>query len=231
MVAGSALAAVVVAGVFMLPHLRPQDFVGLPETGAVVGAIRADDQYLYVVTNACEQTPAALDPAHDACNELLASEDGGATWWSRGMLPRGPYLGIEAQGNRTLTMVTATFSDVSPSDRPAGRISVDGGYRWEDLRWIDQPIDAIPGGGAPSLLYSGDRILVVDPGTRRIQPLAVQPPLSNPRLQSAHGGIWVAGTDPDTRRGAVAVSRDGGRSWSASELPGAPPVPADDAIR
>ena len=89
------------------------------------------------------------------------------------------------------------------------------------------PAAAVPPGGAVSWPQSLFFIEVIDPAAGLVRPLASQPPLLMRRLQRADGAIWVAGLDPDTRRPAVAVSRDGGQNWSVRELPGATPAPTD----
>jgi hypothetical protein len=204
--------------------------------GTVRWAGLADAEHLYVAVNECGRGTVA-DPSRpptigsETCSELLASTDGGTTWQSRGTLPAStfPLWGGEVRGPQTLTMPTNPLVRRSPPDDTSQQISVDGGTTWAPLRSGTQAIETVPDGGWLVYGYlldvdgqnlTGSQVMAVDPASHQARPLRVQPDLRRPTPQKTTGGLWVSGLDPATRRPAIAVSHDSGRSWTVTLLPG-----------
>jgi hypothetical protein len=87
-----------------------------------------------------------------------------------------------------------------------------------------EPVDAMP--PAATLVRLFPELRIFDPAQGRIRPLAHQPPLQMLSGSVAIGStVWVPGKDPVTRRPAVAVSHDGGATWTMRDLPGTAPDP------
>ncbi|GAA4446035.1 sialidase family protein [Phytohabitans houttuyneae] len=224
--AATVLAAVlVVGGGLLLPgrlsqSLPPADdppTAATPAREPIQWAGAWDADHLYLTHLAC--------PDHSCPKTTVrvrGSGDGGRTWTDRGE-PVDAY-GFAVAGPDTLVAIR-------PSGATGGRrlaVSTDGGRGWRVVR--DAPaVDAVPAGGAvacwadagePCTLWALDP----DGGTRA--PLRHQPALlaSGDDLlpQRSGGRIWVRGLDPATGRPAVAVSGDGGRTWSAHTFADAP---------
>lgn len=119
----------------------------------------------------------------------------------------------------------------SPTLVPGGitqrAVSVDGGRTLRDLELSEAPVAAVARGTRlvdclTLWLRPGQcSVYTVDPESGRFARLANQPPLdarSQPEFPypidlPVSTGLWVSGSDPETGRPAIAVSRDQGRTW------------------
>ena len=211
------------------------------QTGPIAWAGAGDRDHLYLLRDDCAASyrvefikhPAATyDSPH--CPQLDASSDGGQTWLGRDLPAPGADWQLTLLGPRTLLAAPTV----------AGRyLSTDGGSHWAPFSVGTTPLAAVPEGSwAVGWQIPEDSghpepvVAAVDPSTGTMRPLAVAPGLVRPLVQPvpAEAGVWVTGTDPVSRRPAVAVSRDAGRTWSThvfAELapefdPPAPSAPA-----
>ncbi|MEU5938993.1 hypothetical protein ABZ807_07340 [Micromonospora sp. NPDC047548] len=184
----------------------------------------ADREHLYLSLSSCTGGPCQKQTV-----ALVGSTDGGRTWSDRGMpitVSALAVLGPDA-------LIAAV-----PSSRPGtdGTLlaSLDGGHTWAAAQSAGTA-GAVPVGGTaicwspragtPCTLHA------VDPATRRVTPLAAQPPLTmrtdELRIEESTGRLRVAGTDPATGRPAVSTSTDAGRSWSTHVFADAPACPKE----
>ncbi len=210
-----------------------------PPTGAappevIIWAGRGDPAHLFIVKNLCGQDPyttASADPERTpaapeaGCHELLASGDNGATWSSRGTMTHPPIV----LGGQTLIRYSGGTGTPPPTADPtlAFELSTDGGVSWHKSAGEGTPIDAVPPGG---FLHSGFArgLMVFDPAQGRLRRLANQPTLRfgfGGSVALLPKGIWVSGLNPATLRPAVAVSHDGGATWTQRDLPGSKVIP------
>jgi hypothetical protein len=217
-----------------------------------------DANHLYIITNTCElnpfvsaspdlmrsqpqsPTPTAQSSVPSSpvsppgsCDELSASSDGGATWQSRGAFPSGGFRGgIEVIGPETLIVRTLVPVSLGPTGPiPTKRVwqaSFDGGASWSAISESEQAMEAVPPGGG--VVQSFDTVRVLDPVSRTVRPLAHLPSLLSSYAVSerAANGLWVTGLDPATHLPALAVSHDGGHTWTVKVMPGAPEVPVQN---
>jgi hypothetical protein len=122
-------------------------------------------------------------------------------------------------------------------EQPGQRVSTDGGRTWRTVRLADEPVPAVPAGSYVDLMRLGDtgKLVAVDPRTGRAAPLASQPGFTLLCVEADPAqtvlvatGYQVDGGNESTR---LAVSRDGGRTWSTHPLPvgyfSEPPSTAD----
>jgi hypothetical protein len=115
------------------------------------------------------------------------------------------------------------FLDIEP---PVTWISVDGGRTWNEPDMATEPVEAVPAGtrlvnGGLASQIAPRELHAIDPATGRIAPLAHQPTgIEVPRGwvpiadTPPSAGMWVQGRDPATRKPALAVSHDQGRTWT-----------------
>jgi len=167
---------------------------------------------------------------------MVASGDGGVTWQPRGVPPAGGRRTTiwSVLGERLLIATT-----LPSQQRGVERwMTLDGGLTWTAFGLSARPVDRVPDGtravdpaaiGAPA---GGPALYAVDPAAGVVAPLAVQPPLDHARLVDAPpgAGIWARGRDRSSRRPAVAVSTDGGRTWRRTVLAAEPPALVDDGV-
>ncbi|MFF1507371.1 WD40/YVTN/BNR-like repeat-containing protein [Streptomyces sp. NPDC058326] len=180
--------------------------------------------------------PAA--PESGFCRQHVAVRDAGAKEWvlRRSPLPRTSGTdGISSQ-LVPLGPGRALVEDggAEPGDARSW-FTRDGGRSWRETdRRTAGTTPEIPAGavlttgcaapaGALPDACERERLVVVSPQDGRRRALARVPLLgAHPRPQEQpepDGSWWVSGTDPLSGRAAVAVSRDGGRSWTAGRLP------------
>lgn len=235
--AGGALAVAVLAasGVAGVAALRPAGGIDPAAGGGrIVAADGYDAEHLYAIEADCDDCP----------RELIASSDGGRSWDERGVelpataAPRLTVLGPEVllfSWVDSRTDLNSFPPDPSPSATgtppgtwggiPEWAVSVDGGRSLRDIEVTDTPVAAATRGtrlvrcfdlglSEPCPLYA------VDPVSGRFAPLANQPSFMvwDDIEAPASAGLWVMGYDKVTRRPAVAVSEDQGRTWQTRPI-------------
>ncbi|WP_369144940.1 exo-alpha-sialidase [Streptomyces sp. R44] len=208
---------------------------GLPGWAHGLGFAR--DGSGFALLAECVTEPAA--PGSGFCRQHVAVRDAGAEEW---VLRRSPLPEIPADEG-----VSANLLVLGPGRAlveeggagPGGRtwFTRDGGRSWRagDRRTVgtvpEIPVGAVlttdcaaPAGALPDACER-ERLVVVSPQDGRRRALARGPLLgAHPRpaeQREPDGSWWVSGTDPLSGGPAVAVSRDGGRGWTAARLPSA----------
>jgi hypothetical protein len=166
-----------------------------------------------------------------------------STVWSGlpvGLTAVGPGI-LHWRYSRVVSLVTDNPSGAAgfPTEEVSGPptyVSVDGGRTWRAAELDPRPVAALTPGTRPIGCGLFDdagpcQLNAVDPRTGRIAPLARQPggiTIERDRLgqieDPAGGRVWVAGLDPVTRKPAVAVSSDLGRTWSTHVFDGGVPA-------
>lgn len=204
------LVALALGAASVLPFLRTPVAPAAGES-RVLWAGGGDRNHLYAVLVDCATCP----------HRLVASTDGGRSWDHRVDFPSsgGDPVTVTVLGPKFLVARVP----VGPAGKGGGetvrRISTDGGATWRDADPGGTPrAAAVPDTrlwGCLIHVPQGCDILVPDPGSAAVVPLATQPPLDAavPVDAPPAAGYWVRGCDPATGRRAVAVSRTGGRSW------------------
>jgi hypothetical protein len=223
------------------------ELVGSPatETGPQriqwAGAADADHLYALVGCPTCDAT-------------LMASSDGGQTWQPR---PTDQWLAKPAamldlyvlgpeilayglpealtggQSDAVTDGLRGKGNDGPTQSRETPRISLDAGRTWKTLSASEEPVAAAPDG--TRLLGCGlgsCDLHAVDPATGVLAPLATQPPLTHADIAGVplDAGLWVSGLDPASGKPAVAVSRDGGKSWRSHVFTDEAVVPQDRGL-
>ena len=197
---------------------------GAAPPGPLVWAGRGDADHLYVVTNICGENPRlprpsdtpppSPEPIKPDCHLLWSSADGGATWTQRGLTEPA----VTVVGPQALLRYEPSATSVPPFE-----LSRDAGATWASLGPNGPQVDAIPPGGVVVDL-SPIAITIIDPAEGRLEQvhldvaLAISWPTFVPRSGDAQT-IWLAGGDAATGRPAVAVTHDGGASWTQQVLP------------
>lgn len=120
------------------------------------------------------------------------------------------------------------------------RVSTDGGVTWRVAQRSTVPVPAAAAGTAiaPCQLLRAPLALrecpvhAIDPVTGQVAPLANQPPLleARPAAMTSGAGLWVEGFDRATRRPAVAVSADRGRTWTTAVFAAEPAEPSEPVM-
>ncbi|GAA4604596.1 hypothetical protein BJY16_005065 [Actinoplanes octamycinicus] len=187
-----------------------------------------------VVSTGPDDLYAVVERCVDCGRQLYASPDGGATWQRRAV-PASPNLvtdlvvlgkGLLAwRDSRILTEDSSPPATPDPATMELLWTSKDGGRTWRPATVDPEPVAAAPAGTKPvdcRLVGREDscRVYAVDPATGRFAPLAHQPAgftfqdsWTDAVSVPAGGRMWIPGLDPVTRKPAVAVSGDNGRSW------------------
>jgi hypothetical protein len=185
--------------------------------GPIRAARTADGVHLYALLFPC---PGCLP------YRLVGSDDGGRTWTTRSTTTNSDLFDFEVQATGTL----ATTRTATPT------ISTDGGRTWHPTTLDRTPVRTVPAGGWLSCYPAGGQktspgplsdlrpppcvVGVVDPATRTVHPLASAPSMTHfdqATVPSA-AGLWLVGRDAQNRP-SVAVSRDGGTTWSVHTVP------------
>jgi hypothetical protein len=160
---------------------------------------------------------------------LLGSDDAGRTWKLRTDSPGMDWIAAPRHG----VLVGGRDRD---REQPGQRVSTDGGRTWRTVRLAGEPVPAVPAGSYVDLMRLGDtgKLVAVDPRTGRAAPLASQPGITpscveaDPTHTLLVASGYVLGFDRTAR---LAVSRDGGRTWSTHPMPNGnyfePPSTAD----
>jgi hypothetical protein len=217
----------IVVGASLAPSDRANPPSGAATPGPLVWAGRGDADHLYRVTNVCGENPwlrpsntppPSPEPTRPDCNLLWASADGGATWTQRGLMTAKT---VTVDGPRTLLRWY-------PSEIPNGfELSRDGGATWTPLGSDGPEVDSVPPGGVV-LGWSATGLLVVDTVQGRAQRMPIDVTLTTGHQVAVVPServptIWITGRDNVTSRPAVAVSHDGGASWTQQALPNTSP--------
>ncbi|MFI8963578.1 WD40/YVTN/BNR-like repeat-containing protein [Streptomyces sp. NPDC053493] len=176
-------------------------------------------------------------PADGFCRQQVAALDPGARAWALRATPLPeipPSRGVTA-GLTVLGPGRAVIEDGGGEEPERTWFTGDGGRSWRavERRSVGTapliPEGAAlatecvaPAGGTPDECVRA-RLVVISPQDGRRRALARVPALGDRPLPAAgaepDGSWWVSGTDPSGRV-AVAFSRDAGRSWTVSRLPG-----------
>ncbi|AGZ39628.1 sialidase family protein [Actinoplanes friuliensis] len=188
--------------------------------------------------------------------ELYASADAGRTWKRRAEPPQTPQNAdpriptITSLGQGLLAwhdgrILTPSDLDGTGKEVPATDglwTSVDGGRTWKAAAVDTTPVSVLPPGTRPVDCVLADlkppcKIYAVDPVTGRFAPLAAQPTgitieegWTNLTNVPPGDTVWIPGLDPQTRKPAVAVSADRGRTWRTHVFTDGVPAEADNGF-
>lgn len=205
------------------PSLEPPRPPSAPELPGTFGQLTVlDGQNAFAVAE-CVDHDANPDTT---CVPQLASLLSGAEWELRSAPDRGRLAAL-APGRALLIPWETTESDAEPGT--AGWYTDDAGRTWRatDITTSgtagEIPAEGyLVGAGLPGA-PRGEELGVLLPESGERHALAEQPPLGQPYpvpYPLADGSHAVFGTERDTSRLAVSVSRDRGRSWQTAPLPG-----------
>jgi hypothetical protein len=221
--AGVALAAAGGTTVFGTGDGQPVD------PAVVVWAGAADADHLYAIGADC--------PEPRCLTRFLGSDDGGRTWTERNerivvrptFLPGGELFAVIVRPD-TQPRLEPDKGDIGRPLVPA--ISADGGRTWQDLSVSTSPRPAATAAELPVWSCDNDvpdtcGVFIVDPVRRELRPLATQPSLDmadrmsdQPVVRSADGrSVWATGEVTEGGPMTVAVSRDGGGTWTNGSIP------------
>ncbi|MFG3507670.1 WD40/YVTN/BNR-like repeat-containing protein [Streptomyces sp. NPDC047821] len=177
-------------------------------------------------------------PENGFCRQHVAVLDRGAPRWALRTSPLPEVHGTVGVSAELVVLGRDRALIREASERHPSRtwFTADGGRSWKagDLRAAGT-VGAIPEGAALSVQCPGpagplaqecdrSRLVVVSPRDGRARFLTREPRLGGYPVPAARpepdGSWWVSGVDPGSGRTAVAVSRDAGRTWTVSRLPG-----------
>ncbi|MGW6556769.1 exo-alpha-sialidase [Streptomyces hydrogenans] len=217
------------------------DGAGLPGWVADLG-LAADGSGFALLAECVDD---AARPENGFCRQRVAVLDRGAPRWELRASPL-PELRGTAGVSAILSVLgpgRALIEDGRGERTGRSWFTADGGRNWRptDPRTAGRTPEIPRGGrlttecatdpGAPAEQCARERLAVVSPSDGRRRTLVRQPLLgAHPipmTVVEPDGSWWVSGTDPLTGGPAVAVSRDAGRGWTVSRLPG----PADGPRR
>jgi hypothetical protein len=157
----------------------------------------------------------------------------------------GPGLLIWRENGVSAGNVTGTQSTGGPTGGPTAPVmtmqtwtSRDGGRNWTRAEATTNPTDAVPAGARPvdcDLVEVPDcKVGVLDPASGLFSPLATQPtgitvePGWTDQISVPIGDrLWVPGLDTATRKPAVAISSDAGRTWKTHVFTDGAAMPVD----
>ncbi|WP_106978874.1 exo-alpha-sialidase [Streptomyces griseus] len=223
---------------------RIADGAGLP--GWVVEADFDASAGGFALLAECVNDPAR--PENGFCRQRVAVHDPAAGRWEPRASPLPELRGTEGASARlwVLGPGRALIEDGGGDEPLRDWFTGDGGRSWRAVdprpagRTPDIPEGAVltaECAGAPGTAperCAGERLVVLSPRDGRRRELVAQPPLGpHPRparTAEPDGSWWASGILPGTGRTAVAVSRDAGRSWAVSPLPG-PAGPPSRSVR
>jgi hypothetical protein len=204
--------------------------------GRVISVDLADAEHGLALVGHCTGTAETKD---FRCRQRVAALEGGTQWRARSS-PLPDITNPTAGFTSDLVVLTPERAAIwSPPDELVGAMRWRQWFTWDSGRtWQEVGIEAtgtvtaIPAGARliahPLDPNAGDagRVLVIDPATGLRKMLAHQPPLDEVRVPTGFpaydGSWWVTGKDRKTGDPAVAVSRDAGRTWTATRLGPAP---------
>ncbi len=210
---------------------------GLPGEAHSLGLAR--DGSGFALLAECVSDPAT--PETGFCRQHVAVRDTGAKEWVLRKSPLPRTTGTDGISAHLLALGSGRALIEDGGVEPPGArnwFTRDGGRTWRavDRRTVgttpEIPAGAVlttecasPPGGHPDACER-ERLVVVSPQDGRRRALARVPLLGAHPLPAGQpepdGSWWVSGTDPLSGRAAVAVSRDGGRSWTVGRLPSPP---------
>lgn len=187
---------------------QPRDLPGTVRDAQFIDADRG-----FLLTSACTTS----------CTVWLnASTDGGRTWST---VPVPGTLRTYRLGEEPSLVVTGSRVTVVGAAPAYTRTSTTDGAAWDTADSppvvLQQAAGAALPGDARLLLHDGRLLALLHDGTSLVAP-PTQPPLTiswvSP-VRAGDGSWWVAGSVDG--QPAVAVSRDGGGSWTPTPFPGA----------
>lgn len=199
-----------------------------PRAGVTVVDTAVVGNLVYALVGSC------ADPAGGAscALRLLVRADGR---WSGTALRMPPAAGGDGLPGRLLvTGPEGRYLAVLDEVRGRTYVSADSGRTFADheLR-TGPPVPALPEGLRPEVSYG--RLVVLDPTTGVLMPLATQPPVAGlrsvswePSSAGEAGILRAAGQQGDTL--VVAASTDGGRRWTRTPLGRLPAAVAEIAL-
>ncbi len=203
----------------------------VPTIGPTTTGPAAENRYLGTVAMADANHGFALisycRPDTNQCRQALAVTQDGRHWTERALPANQPTDGASSE----LVSVgpKSAWVDIATANVRTGYFTSDSGLTWKPVPGeVSSTAEVIPAGGVlqadcpPGGPADGcARSLTVRvPGNGSLAKLAHQPDIAVSQANAAplaDGSWWVSGTK--NGRQALAVSRDGGRSWISSLLP------------
>jgi len=204
----------------------------VPTIGPTTTGPAAENRYL--------GTADMVDPAHgfalvsycrpdtNHCREALSTTRDGRHWTERALPVTQPTEG--ASSELVALGPKSAWVDVAAADPGVGYFTSDAGLTWKPVpAGVTGASKVIPAGGVlqancppagPSDPCKTRALTVRLPGNGYLAKLAHQPDIAVSQANAAplaDGSWWVSGIK--NGRQALAVSRDGGRSWTSSLLP------------
>ncbi|MEV4516289.1 sialidase family protein [Dactylosporangium sp. NPDC049525] len=186
--------------------------------GSIVSIAAADAEHLYAKVWGCTGSG---DAAQCTLN-LAGSDDGGRTWTVR-MRNLDGDLYAPVPGSLLRILEKDNADPHGPKLLHVPWVSRDGGRTWAEVHAVAGTMPQVPAGGwiqcaEPQRLDDPCVLIGVDPVNARSAPLDTQPDVAVDGIVGVYPGgrLWVTGREPTgEHRPAVAVSSDGGRTWSA----------------
>ncbi|MEO3816313.1 hypothetical protein [Plantactinospora sp. B24E8] len=210
----------------------------LPGDGIVQWVGAADVRHSYAALSTCSPE---RQPCRKTVWQLVGSDDGGRNWTVRGAPVDVAALAVVGPD----VLIAETLNPATPG-APTLMSSRDGGRSWQAPQAGPEVSTAPPGhpvlcrpvpgtdsqsSVAPALRSCG--LYAFDPASNRLSPLANRPSLVLGNLlvvPGASGRLWAPGLDQATGRPAVAISGDGGRTWSSHVFTDGPACGTDGCV-